>query len=463
MALKRGYTIMKKIYLILAVFLFSLNINAATYYVATTGSDAGTGAIGDPWLTWQYGFNRLVAGDILYIRGGVYTDMYGSYGSSWFGVRVSSSHDGTAANHITVSNYPGEQPVLDCASLVSVTGSHSGLMLDGVSYWDITGLDFTNVAEGTAHVQYETANGVNTADCDHIVFTRIRSYHNGGGFSQGGYCDYIYYIYCDAFENNDVYDNGGYANGFSANGYSGTHHFYRGCRAWENSDDGFDLYGGNQIAVIDSCWAWANGDWNGYEGNGAGIKTGKVSTYNSGVIRTVTNCLSFYNNGISGIGYDESQDDGQSVQHLMYNNISYNNQYGFNFQYSGGATDIIRNNISHDDATGYGSFGSNTVDHNSWQDGLSVSDADFLSVDTAGVSGPRAANGALPVLNFLKLASTSDFRDAGVDVGISYTGDAPDLGPYDYGETPSYPTYNGTIKSGTQLIQSGGLLLIIIE
>ena len=49
--------------------------------MATDGDNAGAGTINDPWLTWDYGMEQLVAGDTLYIRGGIYlmprTDGYG--------------------------------------------------------------------------------------------------------------------------------------------------------------------------------------------------------------------------------------------------------------------------------------------------------------------------------------------------------------------------------------------------
>src|SRR5215217_7462682 len=45
---------------------------AATYYVATTGSDANPGSQSQPFRTIDKGVSMLHAGDTLYIRGGTY-------------------------------------------------------------------------------------------------------------------------------------------------------------------------------------------------------------------------------------------------------------------------------------------------------------------------------------------------------------------------------------------------------
>ena len=60
----------------LVILLFSLTLSSSgsTYYVATNGND-GIPVQLQHHGTWKYGFNRLVPGDILYIRGGTYTPL----------------------------------------------------------------------------------------------------------------------------------------------------------------------------------------------------------------------------------------------------------------------------------------------------------------------------------------------------------------------------------------------------
>ena len=111
-----------KYFITVFVIIYSYsNINAATYYVSTTGSDGNTGTIASPWATWQYGFNRLVPGDILYIRGGTYTPTVITTIQSRNCAVVVSAKNGTASNKYQVFAYPGETPVLDCRN---ITGSN---------------------------------------------------------------------------------------------------------------------------------------------------------------------------------------------------------------------------------------------------------------------------------------------------------------------------------------------------
>jgi len=36
--------------------------------------------------------------------------------------------------------------------------------------------------------------------------------------------------------------------------HGGHRNVFRGCRAWENSDDGFDFYGWGSPITVDNCW-----------------------------------------------------------------------------------------------------------------------------------------------------------------------------------------------------------------
>jgi hypothetical protein len=47
---------------------------ATTYYVATTGNNAGTGAVGDPWLTITYAIANSVCGDTINVASGSYAE-----------------------------------------------------------------------------------------------------------------------------------------------------------------------------------------------------------------------------------------------------------------------------------------------------------------------------------------------------------------------------------------------------
>ena len=95
-------------------------------------------------------------------------------------------------------------------------------------------------------------------------------------------------INCDSYNNADLrtynaLDNGGDADGFACKLYPGPGTEFHGCRAWNNSDDNWDLYMVYHPVVIDSCWAYhagytidgkAIGNGNGFKLGGGGSSGG---------------------------------------------------------------------------------------------------------------------------------------------------------------------------------------------
>ena len=71
------------------------------YYVAASGDDSAAGSVDAPYRTIQHGVDQLKAGDVLYVREGVYTE------------EVIIDNSGESGNPITISAYPGERPIID--------------------------------------------------------------------------------------------------------------------------------------------------------------------------------------------------------------------------------------------------------------------------------------------------------------------------------------------------------------
>ena len=97
------------------------------------------------------------------------------------------------------------------------------------------------------------------------------------------YCRYNTVINCDAYENADLKsfsgsDDGGDADGFAVKLFPGPGTKFYGCRAWNNSDDNWDLYMTYHPVVIDHCWAYHAGYYTNQSGqvvegmNGNGFK-----------------------------------------------------------------------------------------------------------------------------------------------------------------------------------------------
>jgi parallel beta-helix repeat protein len=93
--------VMLRAILIVCVLAVPAAASGATYYVETTGSDAGPGTLTQPWATVQKAADTMIAGDTVLIRGGVYFEM------------VIPQNAGGAGAEITYSGFPGETAVID--------------------------------------------------------------------------------------------------------------------------------------------------------------------------------------------------------------------------------------------------------------------------------------------------------------------------------------------------------------
>ncbi|MFI5360989.1 MAG: beta strand repeat-containing protein [Elusimicrobiota bacterium] len=107
--------------------------SAATYYVATTGSDSNPGTSAAPFLTIQQGVNAAAAGDTVVVENGTY--MY-SGGSG--GVQVAINSAGTASSPITLKAQNPGQAFLNGNNN---TGGYAVEFGGSSAYWILSGLD----------------------------------------------------------------------------------------------------------------------------------------------------------------------------------------------------------------------------------------------------------------------------------------------------------------------------------
>jgi hypothetical protein len=248
-------------------------------------------------------------------------------------------------------------------------------------------------------------------------------------------------------DSHDNYDSRSHqGNGQNADGFgvhyqqSGAVTVFRGCRAWWNSDDGWDFISQEVPVIVEHSWAMGSGYINSGtarspQGNGAGFKIGSSKT---GIRHVVRNNLAW---GNRSQGFYANHSAGGND---WFNNTAYNNgvQYDLlasSWDANGNRTDGViltgdkvhrmRNNI------GYPNNNRNMQgvqsSFNTWDLGLTPASNDFESLSDAGFMGPRNADGSLPNLNFLKLRAGSRMIDRGTDVGLPYSGTAPDLGAYE--------------------------------
>jgi hypothetical protein len=461
---------MRKLIIIIVLIFISVAAKSATYYVAIPangGNDANAGTIGSPFATWGRLSTALVAGDIAYIRGGTYRSTSGSGDK----VLWDNLH-GTSTDTIKIFAYPGETPILNLDNITTGTSHSAMVRINNCDYLHIKGLRVTG------GIQDESGNvlwgmlfvDVNNSKIENCIVDHIEGYGFAFGaaeYGSGGSNNLI--LNCDAYANEDPHSETPYggSNGFTVSRFdnTSTNITFRYCRAWNNSDDGFDLYGLNGVVSLENCWSFRNGYREGTEtlaGDGMGFKLGPTSAdFSTTHLRTVTNCVSVHNRNF---GFDENTDTYTSVMWL-YNNLSYNNRdHGFFFGYGINAVDVFRNNIEYNSLYGNTFDATDNGSNNSWDasPAVTVSGADFASLDETQLFTGRLPNGDLPVVPFGRLVLGSDLIDKGANVGLPYGGLAPDLGAFEYDAltvtTPTVITNPASLVTTSSAL-SGGIVI----
>lgn len=416
----------KVIFLLILIFVATVSVSANTYYVATTGSDINAGTIDAPFATLSHAQSLLAAGDTVYIRGGKYVipadAIMGYEVSSLYACVFDLKKSGTAARPICYFGYPGERPVFDLSNVKPADKRIAGFYLYG-SYLHLRNFDVVGIQVTiTTHTQSEVFSGRNGS---HNIIENI-AIHDGMGigvYIVKGSDNLV--LNCDAYNNYDSVSEsgkGGNTDGFGchvAAQYTGN--VFRGCRAWRNSDDGFDLINNYAPVTFDHCWAWENGydanlvsrgDGNGFKAGGYGLQVQDAEV--AAPRNTIENCIA-YKNKANGF-YANHHLGGDN----WYNNSAYLNKYNYsmvNQQSWDVATDVdgyghtLLNNLSYAGAKGdYVSINQSlcTLSNNTFLPvAMSVAASDFQSVDGSQLKAARMSDGTLPDITFLKLNASS--------------------------------------------------------
>jgi hypothetical protein len=262
----------------------------------------------------------------------------------------------------------------------------------------------------------------------HNTFENCAFHHNrntGLEINEGG--AYTTVLNCDAYRNYDPKKNGSMSDGFGPKQTQGPGNRFIGCRSWENGDDGYDAFDSPETVTFEGCWAFRNGvdvwGYGSFAGNGNGFKVGgnaKLANHK------LTNCVAW---GQPSKGFDQNNNTGGVT---IYNSTAYKNKinFGFGGDVASGQKHDFKNDVSLGGASA-DSIANATTATNSWSSGFSVSEADFVSVDTSLATAARNPDGTLPANDLFRLARGSKLIDAGTKVGLPYAGAAPDLGAFE--------------------------------
>ena len=380
---------------------------AADYYVAPDGSDAAAGTLAAPWRSAMHAQERVHAGDSVYFRGGryVFTAGVNACASRTATVNaVTLDKSGEDGKPIRYWAYPGETPVFDFAAMKDdcrVKGFNVT-----ASWVHLRGLEITGVPQQPQNRLNHESWGVWISG-SHNVFEQLDLHHNMGPglFIKDGAYNLV--LNSDSHHNYDPYTSNGAgqsADGFGAHVKAGQPgNVFRGCRAWANSDDGFDLINAYSPVTIEYSWAWLQGYLPGTmtpleAGNGNGIKAGGYGGkyVANGVKHIVHHSVAFAN---KAAGFYANH---HPLALDFFDNTAFDNRPDYNMlgiAPDGGPLNLgnLRRNIAYGPRPASNTEGLD-MDGNSWTLPAPVSAADFESISSEGWDAPRRADGSLPLL-----------------------------------------------------------------
>lgn len=415
-------------------------------YVATDGDDSNEGTIDAPIATLMEAQKRASYGDTVYIRGGEYTDFDIARSTSSYNYVLYFDKSG-----ITYKAYDGEKVIFNFEGDYIQGTKRVAAFYIAEKASDVTfeSFEVINVPVLTLE-QLKAMNSsklLTQSECfqirgTNITFNMISAHDNNaiGFYFQGKATGTCYR--CDAYNNVGV-DSASLGNmdGFGAHSRGVV---FKECRAWDNSDDGFDCISSYGANVFESCWAFRYElptnliqDGNGFKiggwGRSAAHAYGDVPP-----VHTVTNCIAA---GNKASGFYSNHQPGKAADWTY--NTAYNNKS--NFRMTEGSEDeeldssgkIIdapgtREELHYNLAYKYskklqaaGQYGTegNLYDsnlpgelntNNSWNlESAVMSDADFESLDISQLAAPRNADGSLPNVTFMQPKEDSEYYGLG--------------------------------------------------
>ncbi|WP_038159926.1 right-handed parallel beta-helix repeat-containing protein [Verrucomicrobium sp. BvORR106] len=434
--------------LIFSLLLAAHALGGDTWYVAPepAGDDQAAGTLDQPFASLQRAQEAASAGDTVNIRGGTYvmTESMIARKRRIFARVIALTKSGSRGKPITYQAYNGERPVFDFRAVKPAGQRVSGFYVSG-DWIKLKGIEVVGVQ---VTIKGHTQSICIESQGSHNVFEQL-SLHDGqaiGIYHVDG-SDNLF-LNCDAWNNWDNTSGnllGGNVDGFGCHPTPGsTGNVFRGCRAWFNSDDGYDCLGASEAVIFENCWAAYNGfspqfkslaDGNGFKAGGYGSMPPehlpkRIPRHIVRYCLSVGNKQSgFYANHHPGGGdwfhntayrnganfnmlgrLADNQTDVDGFGHRLINNVSY-----------GSNRDLIRVDLANCELRG-----------NTFTTGLKLRSRDFQSLDADEFTLPRQQDGSLPNIRFLKPSAKSVLLKAGADFGPDVPLGKADLGAFSH-------------------------------
>ncbi|MBO7467164.1 MAG: right-handed parallel beta-helix repeat-containing protein [Bacteroidaceae bacterium] len=424
------------------------------FYVSPEGDDAtADGTEGHPFYHVSRVVDKVAPGDTIFMLAGTYH----------YTERINIGNSGKKNSGRIALFARGGRVVLDCSGM-TYDESNQAIRITA-SYWHIYGLDIVGAGDNGILIERNKPSGGNydsvkdlTEQAHDNIIENCSFFRCGDtGLQIKNLGAYNKIINCDSYFNRD--DSDGDADGFAVKLSHGEGNYFFGCRAWNNSDDGWDGFirkeGGfpdDITTTLEECWAFNNGfleDGNEGKGNGNGFKMGSDEGRNNMIFNR---CLAFNN-------LQKNFDQNHNTGNMILNNCtSYSAKYTANkshFTYrldepvAQGHEIVLHNCVAISDGesdrnkSAYAPYSVGTVTQVT--SNLNTLPADYQTIDPSEATAPRSADGTLPKMAFMHIAEgNTKLIDAGSEVvpyegesrfsqGISYCGAAPDLGCFETG------------------------------
>lgn len=298
--------------LMLVVFCATGTLNAAEYFVSTTGNNANSGINGSPWRTLQHAANQVVPGDRVTVLPGNYTGFH-------------LTRSGSATSPIEFFAQPGV--MIDAPNTVT---TRDGINLENASWVTIDGFNVTGM--NRAGVRSVGGSGTNLAS--HVTIRNINATNNGyWGIFTGFVNDLL-------IENNktsgSTIEHGIYVSN------SGDRPVIRNNESFNNFRNGIHMNGDKfqgGDGMISDALVSGNKIYNNGSGGGSGINMDGVM--NS---RIENNLL--YDNHASGISLYKIDGKFGSTGNVVVNNTVHqasNGRWALNIQHDSSNNTVLNN------------------------------------------------------------------------------------------------------------------------
>ncbi|MBP2659267.1 MAG: hypothetical protein H6Q69_2299 [Firmicutes bacterium] len=378
-----------------------------SFYVSTTGSDSNAGTLAAPFATLAKAQEEASTGDTVYIRGGTYSNFTIAASTDLYNYVHKFTKSGIAYRTYNSS----ETPIFDFSSITTDKRVTAFYIPSGVTDVYFLGITVTGVPVGSQK----------QSECfrieGHAKFNQVVCCNNSAigfyftGKSATGSC-----TKCDAYNNTGVSGvSAGNIDGFGAHGNGVT---FTKCRAWNNSDDGFDCISSYGSNTFDSCWSFSNrgaGDGNGFKIGGWGKD---VITFEPPA-HVVKNCIAAHN---KAMGFYANHQPGKAAT-WTYNTAYNNSKENFNMLECAtisdttdisGTREVLHYNLAYlDNELTNADLPAANNTNNSWNLSSTMSSSDFQSLDISQLSEDRRSDGEMPTITFMQPTTSSDFSGLG--------------------------------------------------